>query len=98
MVHKHLQTVTIAAGSGASNTHPIDGICRFIYIEPTTATTTYKVNFTDEDSDTVKSWDWTRGTMRDFTPLIMHGIYTVNVTNSTANEDFDIKLLVEEKR
>ena len=98
MVHKHIQTITIVAGSGATNTLPIDGECKFFYIEPTTSTTVYKYNITDDDSDIIFSSDWTKGTFRDPTPMIMHGIYTINLTNVTVNEDFSVKMLVEEFR
>ena len=98
MVHKHIESITAVAGSGATNTPPIDGDCKFLYIEPATLTTTYKVNITDDDNDTVKSWDWTKGVLKDRIPMIMHGVYTVNITDATANEEFSIKMLVEEFR
>jgi hypothetical protein len=96
MIHKFFKTITVSSGSGAANTIGIDGICRLIYIEPTTATTTYKFNITDADGDVIKSWDFTQGTYRDYTPVILYGINTFNITNSDADEDFSVKLLVEE--
>jgi len=96
MIHKFLKTVTVAAGSGSVNTLSVDGMCRMLYIKPETATTTYKVNITDSDGDVVKNWDFSKATLRDYTPLILYGVSTINITNSTADEDFIVKLLVEE--
>ena len=96
MVYKYRDTITVAAGSGSGNTVSVHGICRRFYIEPTTATTIYKVNVTDDDSDTIKNYEWKQGTYQDFTPFIMQGINTINITNSTANENFVIKLYIEE--
>ena len=96
MVYKLQNTVTVSAGSGSQNTLPIHGICQYIYIEPTTSTTTYKVTITDDDDDTVKEFEWKQGVFRDFTSFIVEGIYTISITESTANEDFTVKLLVRE--
>jgi hypothetical protein len=69
-----------------------------LYIEPATATTIYQYTLVDDDSDTIVSSDWVQGTHRDFTELILHGSYTLNITNATANEAFDVKMLVRELR
>lgn len=34
--------------------------------------------------------------MQDFTDFIVQGIYTINITNATKNEDFTVKMLVRE--
>jgi len=96
MVYKYKNTVTISAGSGSGNTLPLHGECKYLYISPATATTAYKVTITDDDNYTVKSYDWTKGILRDFTTFIVQGIYTINITNATVNEDFVVKLLVKE--
>jgi len=98
MVYKFKNTITISAGSGSGNTLPLHGICRYIYITPTTATTVYQVTITDDDDYTVRNYDskYWKGAMRDFTPFIVQGIYTIAISNSTVNEDFIVKMLVEE--
>lgn len=98
MVYKYKNTITISAGSGSINTLPLHGICRYIYISPATQTTIYQVTITDDDDYVVKNYDskYFKGLIRDFTPFITQGIYTVSISNATVNEEFSIKLLVEE--
>ena len=98
MVYKFKDTLTTVAGAASGNTLPLHGICKYIYIEPTTSTTTYNVTITDDDNDTVKNFDlrFFKGTMRDFTEFIVQGIYTVAISNATANEAFTVKMLVRE--
>jgi len=98
MVYKYKNTITVSAGSGSGNTLPLHGLCKYIYIEPTTPTTTYNITITDDDNHTVKNWDlkFFKGTMRDFTEFIVEGIYTIVISNATANEDFTVKMLVRE--
>jgi len=98
MVYKYKNTITTVAGASSGNTVPLHGICHYIYIEPTTATTTYRVSITDDDDNVVKNYDnkYFKGVMRDFTQFIVQGIYTVSISNATANEDFVIKILVRE--
>lgn len=96
MVYKYKTSITTVAGSASGNTVPVHGICRYIYISPTTSTTTFKASITDDDSHTVKTYDWNKGNLRDFTPIIMQGIYTIGISDATANEAFTVKMLVEE--
>jgi len=98
MVYKYKDTITTVAGSASGNTLPLHGICKYIYIEPTTATTTYNVTITDDDNHTVKNFDlrFFKGAMRDFTEFVVQGIYTISISNATANEAFTVKMLVRE--
>lgn len=98
MVYKFRNTLTTVAGSASGNTVPLHGICKYIYIEPETLTTTYNVTITDDDNDTVKNFDlrFFKGVMRDFTEFIVQGIYTISISNATENEDFEVKMLVRE--
>lgn len=98
MVYKYKNTITPSAGSGSGNTLPLHGICRYIYIESTTATTAFNISITDDDDFTVKDYNkkFFKGVMRDFTDFIVQGIYTINITNSTKNEAFTVKMLVRE--
>jgi hypothetical protein len=97
MIYKYKTTVTIAAGSGSVNTNNIiGGLCREILISPATSTTTYKVNIVDEDNLTIKSYDFKKGLYIDTTEFIAYGIYTINITSSSANEVFTIRMMVTE--
>ena len=98
MVYKFKNTITTVAGSASGNTVPLHGICQYIYLEPTTSTTVYNVTITDDDNDTVKNYDlrFFKGVMRDFTPFIVQGIYTIAISSATANEPFTVKMLVRE--
>ena len=97
MIYKYKNSVTCAAGSGSVNTNPIiGGLCREILVSPATAATVYKVNIVDEDNLTIKSYDYKKGLYIDTTSFIAYGIYTINITNSTANELFIIRMMVAE--
>ena len=98
MVHKYLQSLTTVAGAAAGNLLDIDGHLYFIHIKPATATTVYKFNLTDDDSDIVLQSDWCKGTYTEKCNQILKGSYTVNLTNATANEAFTFKMLVREYR
>ena len=96
-VYKYVNTITVAAGAGSGNTHNImGGICRKLFVEAETATTRFKVNLTDDTSSTIRSYDYRTGKLDDEKPLILQGVNTVNITNATANEDFTVKIWVEE--
>jgi len=98
MVYKYKDTLTTVAGTISGNTVPLHGICKYIYIEPTTATTAYNVAIIDDDNHTVKNYElrFFKGTMRDFTEFVVQGIYTITISNATANEAFTVKMLVRE--
>jgi len=97
MIYKYKNSVTCAAGSGSVNTNPIiGGLCREILVSPATATTTYRVNIVDEDSLPIKSYDYKKGLYIDIASFIAYGIYTINITNSSANELFTIRMMVQE--
>ena len=97
MIYKYKTTIAVAAGSGSANTHNvIGGVCKELLIKPTTATTTYKVNIVDEDSITLKSYDFKKGQYIDTTEFIAYGVYTVNITDSSADENFTFRMMVRE--
>lgn len=98
MVYKYKDTLTTVAGSASGNTLPLHGICKYIYIASATPTTRFNVTITDDDNHTVKNFDlkFYVGTMRDFTEFIVQGIYTITISNATANEEFTVKMLVRE--
>lgn len=97
MIYKYKTTVAVTTGSGATNTNPvIGGICREVLVKPDTATNTYKINIVDEDSITVKTYDFKKGQYIDTTPFIAYGVYTINITDATIDENFIVRFMVEE--
>ena len=96
-VYKFVKTVTVAASSGSTNTHNIGGgVCRKLFVEATTAGTRFKVNVTDDTNSTIRTYNYRTGKLDDEKPFILTGINTINITNSTANEDFTVKLWIRE--
>ena len=96
-VYRFKKTVTVAATTGSCNTHKITaGLGHKLLVKSATATTRFRVNVTDRDSDIIRSYNFRQNVLDDEKPLILQGINTVNITDSTANEDFTVKMWVEE--
>jgi len=103
MVYNFKTTITVSAGSGAANTLDIGkgGECSLFHVAPTTATTIYKINITDADGiiiyDPVKFFKGTRRIIDKIADAVtMYGICTINITDSSVNEDFVVKMLIKE--
>ena len=96
-VYRYKNTVTASSGSGSVNTHKCKGgLCYKILVTSATTTTRFKVNVTDKDSDTLRSYDYRKGVLDDEKHIPLTDTNTVNITNSTADELFTIKLWVVE--
>ena len=96
-IDRVVRTITTSGGSGSENTLDIQGgLCRQIYIIAGTSTTTFRANIVDPDSLNVRRYDFHREEINDSEVLPMVGIYTIQITNASADGPFTCRMLIEE--
>jgi hypothetical protein len=96
MIQREKLTVTVSGGVGSANTKDLRGLCGLIVVVPVTATTSYDLKLTDELSVDVYERKGNVGTLRDATLFPLKGIYTVTLSNVSANENHIMSFYVEE--
>ena len=75
------------------------GLCRQVFVIANTSTTVFRVNISDNGGTnlTVANYGFNVGQLNDLNIAIpMAGIYTINITNASPNDTFNILLGVEE--
>ena len=93
LTYVYENTAIIAGGTWSGTTLFISGgLCRQVYVKATTASTTYNATMIDEGNRTIRSWSGNEQLINDLTAFPVYGKYTFNITNSNANEPFDILL------
>ena len=96
-IYKIETTITTAGGSGSANSlNIIGGICRQVYIKSSTAGTTFRTTITDSGSRVIREYDYTTDFILDEIPLIMQGVYTIQILNSDKDQDFNVLFMVGE--
>ncbi len=97
-IHEHRVSITAASGSAASSTLNIrGGILRQMLVRANTATTTFAVNLVDENSLTRGNWGFHEGELNDVsTKIPMRGTYTINITNASLDDTFNVLLGIQE--
>lgn len=101
-IYRHETSQTTAAGSISSTTLNIrGGLLRQVLIRAATDTTVFRANLAEQGGITVLNYGYHTGEINDAggtgaLPLPVLGNYTVNITNASPNDTFDIRLLVEE--
>lgn len=95
-VHTWKTTITTSTGSGsATSSEFIGGIVHKILVIPATATTDFEATLTDASNIEARRWDYSFK-IDDENPLIVEGKYTLTITNASADEDFTVKMSMEE--
>ena len=89
-------TVTTAAGSATANTVDTRGLCHHIVVKPETETTVYDIEIVNPAGATIYERTSETGTLSELTSTPLRGIYTVSISNATADEDFIIQLIIQE--
>ena len=97
MLCKYYKELTSSAGSLVFNTDDIRGSSYRIFVKPPNESVEYDIKFTDDNSLDVYVLNGNRGTVRDLTAQSMKGIYTVTISNITADGIFKFQLEWEEK-
>lgn len=96
-IHKVETTITTSNGNGSANTlNIIGGISYQIFISAATSNTSFQARITDSASRRVRDYDYTLDAINDESPLIMQGIYTLQILNSSADQNFTVLMMIRE--
>ena len=87
-----------SAGSAAAVTLKVlGGLCRQLLVRANTSTTVFRVNLTDSNDVIRRNYAFHRGELNDMEiTLPMAGAYTIQVTNASLNDTFQVVLGVQE--
>jgi len=99
MIYFHKTSLTASAGSTRTLTldvHP--GLCRQFLVESTGASTVFRANLVDKDGYTIMNYGFHTNQINDVSFFPMDGRYTVNITNASADDLFNVVVGVEEVR
>lgn len=100
IIHRVKQTITTEGGIGSANTNPIiGGLCHAVYILAKTTGTTFKANIQDSHGFPLRQYDsliTTDIVDAQNWPIPMDGIQTIQITDASADGNFDIQILVRE--
>jgi len=90
-------TITAAAGAVSVNTKNINGILSYLYVKSASSDTEYDFQILDADGRIIRTYTDETGTIRDDQALPLDGKYTLKILNSSADETFDILMMIEER-
>ena len=98
LIHKYLKDITVTSGSGSDNTLKFSGAELIqLFTEATTSTNIYDLSITDEDDDVVFEELAIEGDHEEHGIYIpFRGIYTIDISNATIDENIRVKMLIEE--
>lgn len=96
MVQREKLSLTPSSGDVSQSTRDFRGWIGLIVIVPTTATTSYDIKITDDQSVEILHLTGLRGTYRDTTQFLVKGILTFEIENASKDEVFTAEISVEE--
>lgn len=103
LFHKIKGTAVVSSGSWSANTLKFSvGYLRTILITPATSTTIFDFRMVDENSNVIFPNDMTSGSNCEGglnvtkVDIPLGGVYTMQILNSTADEQFNYLLMVQE--
>lgn len=101
-IYRHETSQTAASGSVSSTTLNIrGGLLRQVLIRAGTSSTLFRVDIKEQTGITVLNYGYHEGEIQDTglsgaLPLPVLGNYTINITNASRDDIFDVRLLVQE--
>lgn len=96
-VYRFETSITTVGGTVSFNTHDIiGGLCHQIYVKGASSGVIFQLKITDEGSRTVRNYDYVTDFLLDETPLIMQGVYTVQLLEATQDQDYSVMLAIRE--
>ena len=97
IIHSENMTGTTSSGALSTNTvAALQGIAREIIISPATSSTVYNLTITNDNSLDVFLSSSITGDFIEEVALPLRGVYTVAISDSTADELFSMAIVVEE--
>jgi hypothetical protein len=96
-IYKVETDLVTTGGTGSVNTLDIvGGMARQIYILAAATDSTFQARILDNKSRKVREYDYIKGCINDETPLIMQGVYTVQILNCSSDQTFTVLFMVGE--
>lgn len=96
-VHKVATSGNTVSSTMSVNTENIhDGLCRQLMIYSASSDTVYDANIIDDKNRTVREFFDITFKINDLTTFPVSGIYTIEVTNSSADELFTAYMGIQE--
>lgn len=97
-IYEHKTQVTAASGSTSSDTLKVrGGILRYLLIRANTSSTLFRASLVDENSVTRINYGFSTGELVDDKIAIpVVGTYTINITNASPDDTFQVVFSVEE--
>ena len=96
-IHRETMTLTTSSGSASGNTVPsIQGILRQVIASPATSSTTYNITITNADSRIIYKRTSETGDLAENVQIPIKRINTVALSSATADELFNIELVIEQ--
>jgi hypothetical protein len=97
VIHAENITGTTSSGSLQVNTvAALQGIAREIIISPATSSTTYNLTITNDNSLDIFISTSITGDFIEEVALPLRGVYTVAISSATADEEFNMAIILEE--
>ena len=95
-IHPEKITGTTSGGSLSANTVSLNDACYQIIAKPATNSTVFDLTITDPDGAVIYAIYSQTGILSEPVTLLLNGIYTVAIANASADEQFIIKLMIQE--
>ena len=89
--------VSVSSGVWSGNTQKINGgILLHVVAQAASGDTTFDFSIVDDNGITIKSWDNNTGELNEEVYIPVSGILTLQISNSSADEDYKIYLGIDE--
>ena len=97
-IYQHRASITASSGSTSSQTLNVrGGLCRQVLIRANTSTTVFQANITDANDLVVLNYPYAETEINDWDiALPMAGRYTINITNASPDDTFQVLIAVQE--
>jgi hypothetical protein len=96
LIHGGRLDLTTASSTASGNTKYLRGLCHHVIVQPDTETTTYDIKIVNPNGVCIYERLSEVGTLSDLETIPVLGIYTITISNSTADEAFIIQLVCSE--
>lgn len=97
LFYKYSETIEIVSGEWSGNTlHVPGGIASHLLIKSTSSSTVFDCSITDSDDNVIFKRSDVIGLLNEILELPVLGVCTLAITNSTVDENFNLKLMVKE--